>query len=143
MAIFGIIIGGGIFAYLLIFSLILIFIAEAGNVFNQLLTKPAYFRKIWPNKVDSDTGHKVKVNFKVKTSFEQSNLLETLNRAEINPMIAVTEDAIVVNSAKEVEGQEGQGPEPVIYSRHGNMVAIHSQTGEFADEESIMRIVAN
>jgi hypothetical protein len=134
---------GGVFAYFLVFTLVLVLIAQSRNIFNRFLSKPSYLRSIWPDKVDRETGKQVKVNFKVKTNPDQSDLFEKLHQAEIKPMIAVTEDAIEVNGPSDIASQEGLSPDPVIYSRHGNMVVIHSRSGEFADEESVMRIVSN
>lgn len=101
-------------------------------------------KSLWPSGVDQEEGKKVQVQFpRAPESFVR--VLSLFEKNGLRPMIAAVPKAIVVNRTEVVQTRmreiEEMKWDPILYHKEGDLVAIVSSFGSFADEKKVLEWV--
>jgi hypothetical protein len=119
------------------------------HIWIRILPEKILIRFLWPYGIDScnwnSRDSRVTIHFRFQNSHSQWMMekIWELRKAGQHPFVAVEGGIIVLNrkdisdALKKMNNNRKQR-DPIIYTRHGNVVAIHAQFGEFAREKQVM-----
>ncbi len=132
--------GAVMFIYIFVFGAVFFsYGKEVDSFLIKFFCRSFCFKDKKDMPIEKDGSNKVKINFLIKTP-EFKEIFEKLENCNYRPLIAAAPKAFEIDQKgfSEALEEERRALDPIIFTKHGEVVVVHYQIGKFATEEDVI-----